>query len=507
MCLDAASWPANGLAAVTSTSNGSMLPPMASRDRHPIASASRLDLSRSTTASAPVPIDIPLALISARPSLGRSRHDLTVIDRFTAACQHEADRCHLGQVGCTDRSALGHDRVDARVEQPDQGVEDVRVCAGSALRHAYDAHKHHRAHVVYRHRVADPAGVHGEQLVLVVDHVLGQDLAIAHVSNVCVEAVNLAAPFQRPLHDCAGPAYPLAPHLRHIQPRPVNRDLVHFLGGHRPIAKVHGRQLRVAWRHRASRTRRVPSSAAAPASMCSGAVHSSGQWLRPPADGTKSMPTGPRRAIWTASWPAPLRRETKPRPSLPIAFVIADITSSEATTGSVRDRRRTLAETPRREPASAADCSNLARRSSSQPPSMLRNSAHISAFPGTTLAAPRKTSSRPVVPTPPAEARRSTASTASAAALNASCRAAIGVVPAWPAWPVKVAWSRSMPAIPETIPSGMPASSRTGPCSMCSSTKAQTPPDHAAPPILSGSPPADAIASASVRPDPSREAM
>ena len=102
-----------------------------------------------------------------------------MVDRLPSAGQHEADRGHLGEVGRADGSALRHDGVDTGVEQPDQGVEDVRMGAGPAVGHAHDADQHHRSHVLHRHRVADAARMHGEQLVLVVDHVFGQDLSIS----------------------------------------------------------------------------------------------------------------------------------------------------------------------------------------------------------------------------------------------------------------------------------------------------------------------------------------
>ncbi len=47
----------------------------------------------------------------------------------------------------------------------------------------------------------------------------------------------------------------------------------------------------------------------------------------------------------------------------------------------------------------------------------------------------------------------------------------MGTEPAWPAMPLKVQVSQSGPAIPETIPMGRPALSRTGPCSICNSKK------------------------------------
>ena len=46
---------------------------------------------------------------------------------------------------------------------------------------------------------------------------------------------------------------------------------------------------------------------------------------------------------------------------------------------------------------------------------------------------------------------------------------AIGVVPAWPAWPWKTRLKRLWPAIAVTTPSGSPSDSSTGPCSMWTS--------------------------------------
>ena len=70
---------------------------------------------------------------------------------------------------------------------------------------------------------------------------------------------------------------------------------------------------------------------------------------------------------------------------------------------------------------------------------------------------------------------RSAASTNSAAAASASRRRSIGVVPAWPAWPSKARLKRVWPAIAVTTPSGRPAASSTGPCSMWTSKYARAP--------------------------------
>ena len=84
---------------------------------------------------------------------------------------------------------------------------------------------------------------------------------------------------------------------------------------------------------------------------------------------------------------------------------------------------------------------------------------------------------------------RSAASTNSAAAASASRRRPIGVVPAWPAWPSKVRLKRVWPAIAVTTPSGRPAASSTGPCSMWTSKYARgagrTAARRASPPIAS----------------------
>ena len=51
-------------------------------------------------------------------------------------------------------------------------------------------------------------------------------------------------------------------------------------------------------------------------------------------------------------------------------------------------------------------------------------------------------------------------------------RSASRVVPAWLDWPTTVSSCQLMPWTPVTTPIVTPSRSRTGPCSMCSSTKA-----------------------------------
>ena len=62
------------------------------------------------------------------------------------------------------------------------------------------------------------------------------------------------------------------------------------------------------------------------------------------------------------------------------------------------------------------------------------------------------------------------AGTKAAAASSGSSRRSIGVAPAWPARPSKTISVRRTPRQPSTAQAAMPASSSTGPCSMCSST-------------------------------------
>src|ERR1700694_2722350 len=149
MCAAAASWPANGLASATSRRKGSRLPPIASTERQPMASAMLLSFSRSTTASAPVPIDIPLALISARPSLGRS----------------------------------GHGGMPASLSASRPGIWSPRQIAWPRPLPT----------VALARGLADAPRVDGEELVLIVDKVVGVDLAIAQVADLRVEPVDLAA--------------------------------------------------------------------------------------------------------------------------------------------------------------------------------------------------------------------------------------------------------------------------------------------------------------------------
>ena len=69
-------------------------------------------------------------------------------------------------------------------------------------------------------------------------------------------------------------------------------------------------------------------------------------------------------------------------------------------------------------------------------------------------------------------ASRSTASTTSAAATSGSWRSGISTAPAWPPAPESSTRRVAGAAIAVTTPIGTPSRSRSGPCSMWSSTKA-----------------------------------
>ena len=94
--------------------------------------------------------------------------------------------------------------------------------------------------------------------------------------------------------------------------------------------------------------------------------------------------------------------------------------------------------------------------------------------PGTTLTDPLGTCNWPMVPTQVSatcSARFSTYKANSATAVAASRLRSMGVVPAWLAMPEISPTKRTLPLIEVTTPRGISSSFRTGPCSMCISTK------------------------------------
>ena len=134
-----------------------------------------------------------------------------------------------------------------------------------------------------------------------------------------------------------------------------------------------------------------------------------------------------------------------------------------------------LTPTPRRAQIASASARSAAIARSRVASSWWRMSSVASTRPGMTLQAPCGMPISPTVATSPGSslAARSAASTNSAAAPSASRRRRIGVVPAWPAWPSKARLKRLWPAIAVTTPSGRPAASSTGPCSMWTSKYAR----------------------------------
>lgn len=121
------------------------------------------------------------------------------------------------------------------------------------------------------------------------------------------------------------------------------------LGRRRPCRSA--RPSRRGWR----RGRGRPSATSA------GCESSSGQWLRPPTDGTKIIPMGPRWARCAASCPAPDGTARQLRPTESADDPIRSCTSGSARTGSWSLSHSTTVVTPRRS-ASAPMASTTRRR-------------------------------------------------------------------------------------------------------------------------------------------------
>ncbi len=216
-----------------------------------------------------------------------------------------------------------------------------------------------------------------------------------------------------------------------------------------------------------AQTARTSASTAASASAAS--TDSAGAWLTPPAQRTKSIPTGIAAASATASWPAPLGRSGAPAAASAsaatsrgsIATAGASMRGSHSTRDVARgaDRRRPLEQRGGRGGADGVvGMADVQRRR--RLPRRSRSARRASAV------------SRPTVATRPGSARpaSSTASTNSASAHAASRRARHrhGAGVAGLAGEDDLG-ARVWPAIAVTTPSGAPARSSTGPCSMWTS--------------------------------------
>ena len=221
------------------------------------------------------------------------------------------------------------------------------------------------------------------------------------------------------------------------------------------------------------------SSTSAPAARSAGSVCSAGLWLMPPTrrhedhrrPGTRGPASGRRGRRPTAS-AAPVRRARRrcARRGRP--------TRSSNATGSKRASERALDR----------DALGRARRSSTNAASAALG---LGAARRRRCCAGRRSASRvagddvdevrvqleradgadlgpPSSPASSAHERGDLAPRRS----PASWRSAIGVVPAWFDWPVIVTSCQEMPCTPVTAPMVTPSASSTGPCSMCSSTKA-----------------------------------
>ena len=77
---------------------------------------------------------------------------------------------------------------------------------------------------------------------------------------------------------------------------------------------------------------------AAPAAIASRSAHSSGAWLLPLRQGTKTIADGAIRLMNAASWPAPLGRSISPRPRSRAPCRKAERKSGSQATGGPSDK-------------------------------------------------------------------------------------------------------------------------------------------------------------------------
>ncbi len=158
-----------------------------------------------------------------------SRPDLPTKARLPSAGQDQTDGRHLHQVRGADRATLGHDGVHAGVQHLDQPTEDVGVRPRAAVRQADDASNHEGADVLVGKRIADPPGVHGQDLILVVDQVGGRDLFVPKVPDVRVQAVELPAVVQCSIHHRSGHQHSLVVGGVDLQLSAFHSHVVHLL--------------------------------------------------------------------------------------------------------------------------------------------------------------------------------------------------------------------------------------------------------------------------------------
>src|SRR3954447_21068272 len=229
---------------------------------------------------------------------------------------------------------------------------------------------------------------------------------------------------------------------------------------------VEGRHAAAAF---AATTRTNSRAASIAAATSSSATASSGWWLIPPAQRTNSIAASVTPASIAASWPAPLASSGGPGSSS--ASAGASVSEVAPCPDSFAQRTRT----PRRRRSASPIMRRAWIARARTASSAWRTSSVASTRPGITLTAPPGTPMRPTVATRPGSSRAicSAASTNSAAAASASWRSPIGVVPACPATPSKYSVAWLWPAIAVTTPSGTPAASSTGPCSMWTSKHAR----------------------------------
>ena len=90
----------------------------------------------------------------------------------------------------TDAPALGHDGMDAGVEQVDEALQGDASDAAEAARECLDAQEHHASDDDLRERVTDAAGMGDHEPVLELLCVVRRDAGIAVGAEACGDAVD-----------------------------------------------------------------------------------------------------------------------------------------------------------------------------------------------------------------------------------------------------------------------------------------------------------------------------
>ena len=209
---------------------------------------------------------------------------------------------------CADRSLLRNDRRDAGVEAVDQPVEHFHARAGIIGREGVGAQQHRGARDVLGERLADAGGVRVHRFRLVLDHVLHQDALVLEQADAGVERIHQRrfVVHEIGVEPGAGRHHAFARAL-------VERDLREGAGGVAAADAGHigAREARAVdddSHDSAPTVSRKSSSTANAAAISACDANSSGRWLTPPRQRTKTMACGMRPRNAMASCPAPLGR-------------------------------------------------------------------------------------------------------------------------------------------------------------------------------------------------------